>query len=133
MSKKSLLLAALMLMGILLVACQPEPTGLVNGDISSIRVEPIEMTLVTTPDEPAQADFIAYATMADGTEIEMDLLSWKVSNFSAGDIIFRLKSILIFISLKIKSFHVSPQCGLIKRSWSCICMLPVFALRVCQR
>ena len=70
----------------LLVACQPEPTGLVNGDISSIRVEPTEMTLVTTPDEPAQADFIAYATMADGTEIEMDLLSWKVSNFSAGDI-----------------------------------------------
>ncbi len=70
----------------LLLACQPEPTGLVNGDIASIRVEPTEMTLVTTPDEPAQADFVAYATMADGTELEMDLLSWKVSNFSAGDI-----------------------------------------------
>ncbi len=69
-----------------LLACQPEPTGLVNGDIASIRVEPTEMTLVTTPDESAQADFVAYATMADGTELEMDLLSWKVSNFSAGDI-----------------------------------------------
>lgn len=69
-----------------LLACQPESTGLANGDIASIRVEPTEMTLVTTPDEPAQADFVAYATMADGTELEMDLLSWKVSNFSAGDI-----------------------------------------------
>lgn len=68
------------------LACQPEPTGLANGDIASIRVEPTELTLVTTPDEPAQAEFVAYATMADGTELEMDLLSWKVSNFSAGDI-----------------------------------------------
>ena len=62
------------------------PIGLANGDIASIRVEPTELTLVTTPDEPASADFVAYATMADGTELEMDLLSWKVSNFSAGDI-----------------------------------------------
>ena len=68
------------------LACQPAPTGLANGDIASIRVEPTELTLVTTPDEPAEAEFIAYATMADGTELEMDLLSWKVSNFSAGDI-----------------------------------------------
>ena len=68
------------------LACQPEPVGLANGDIASIRVEPTELTLVTTPDEPASAEFIAYATMADGTELEMDLLSWKVSNFSAGDI-----------------------------------------------
>jgi len=68
------------------VGCQPEPTGLVNGDITSIRVEPSELTLVTTPDEPATADFVAYATMIDGSELEMDLLSWKVSNFSAGDI-----------------------------------------------
>ena len=68
------------------LACQPEPLGLANGDIASIRVEPTELTLVTTPDEPAEAEFVAYATMADGTELEMDLLSWKVSNFSAGDI-----------------------------------------------
>ena len=68
------------------LACQPAPTGLANGDIASIRVEPTELTLVTTPDEPAEAEFVAFATMADGTELEMDLLSWKVSNFSAGDI-----------------------------------------------
>jgi hypothetical protein len=69
-----------------LLACQPDPMGLANGDIASIRVEPTEMTLITTPDAPAEADFIAYATMADGTELEMDLLSWKVSNFSAGEV-----------------------------------------------
>ena len=58
-----------------------------NGDIASIRVEPTELTLVTTPDRAGvEAEFVAYATMADGTNLEMDLLSWKVSNFSAGDI-----------------------------------------------
>ena len=51
-----------------------QPTRcLPNGDIAVIRVELTELTLVITPDEPASAEFIAYATMADGTELEMHL------------------------------------------------------------
>jgi hypothetical protein len=69
-----------------LLSCQPDVEGLVQGDISSLRVEPSEITLITTPDAPASAEFNAFATLNDGTEIEMDLLSWKVSNFSAGGV-----------------------------------------------
>ncbi len=69
-----------------LLSCQPDVEGLVQGDISLLRVEPSEITLITSPDTPAIADFNAFATLNDGTEIEMDLLSWKVSNFSAGGV-----------------------------------------------
>jgi hypothetical protein len=32
-----------------LFACQPQQEGLVQGDITSLRVEPTEITLVTKP------------------------------------------------------------------------------------
>ena len=69
-----------------LLGCGAGGTGLVMGDITSLRVEPAELTLLTSPNNPAQTDFVAYATMSDGTEVEMDLLSWTVSNLSAGEI-----------------------------------------------
>ena len=67
-------------------ACQSQNEGLVYGDIESLRVEPTEITLVTSPEQPATADFTAFATMKDGEEIEMDLLSWKISNLSSGHV-----------------------------------------------
>lgn len=67
-------------------ACQSQNEGLVYGDIESLRVEPTEITLVTSPEQPAEADFTAFATMKDGEEIEMDLLSWKISNLSSGHV-----------------------------------------------
>ena len=69
-----------------LLSCKGQSEGLMAGDITTIRIEPAELSLVTRPDEPAVAEFAAFATMKDGAEIEMDLISWSLSNLSTGEI-----------------------------------------------
>lgn len=74
-------------LGILsLLSCTSGSDGLVAGDITAVRIEPAELSLVTRPDEPALAEFTAFAMMKDGDEVELDLISWSLSNLSTGDI-----------------------------------------------
>ena len=68
------------MMWMLALACQSQNEGLVYGDIESLRVEPTEITLITSPEQPATAELQIW-TMKDGEEIEM-VTSWKVSNSS---------------------------------------------------
>ena len=70
----------------MLLSCNQESAGVQVGDVLSIRVEPTEVSLVTRPETPVTIDFVAYATLADGQEVEMDLVSWTSSNLSAGSI-----------------------------------------------
>ena len=74
------------LLSLLLLSCSGNPDGLAIGDITSLRVEPAELSLVTRPDQPAEAEFVSIATMKDGDEFEMDLISWSLSNLSTGEI-----------------------------------------------
>lgn len=69
-----------------LLSCTGESEGLMAGDITALRIEPAELSLVTRPEEPATAEFAAFATIKDGEEIEMDLISWSLSNLSTGEI-----------------------------------------------
>jgi Tol biopolymer transport system component len=68
------------------LSCGKDELGLQVGDVSSIRVEPAQMELTTRPDTPVTVQFAAYATLSDGQEVEMDLISWNSSNLSAGSI-----------------------------------------------
>lgn len=54
------------------------------GDIVSLRVEPDALVVYAGPGEPFEQQFIAYATLADGTELPIDLVQWGSSNESAG-------------------------------------------------
>lgn len=74
------------LLSLILLSCSGSSDGLALGDITALRVEPAEISLVTRPDQPAEAEFTAIATMKDGDEFEMDLISWSLSNLSTGDI-----------------------------------------------
>lgn len=69
-----------------LLSCGSKNQGVVMGDITNVRVEPSEITVITRPNQPAETDFVAYATLTDGEEIAIDLVSWTVSNFSAGEV-----------------------------------------------
>ena len=58
----------------------------VQSDLVSLRVEPAEITLETDGTDPGVVSFIAYATTDSGEEVETDMVSWSVSNLSAGDV-----------------------------------------------
>ena len=61
-------------------------TGLPDGDVQSIRVEPAEVVLRPRTGSPEAVEFTAYATFPGGEEVPIDLVSWSSSNLSAGDI-----------------------------------------------
>jgi hypothetical protein len=55
-----------------------------TNPVLSVRVEPDTLTLDTRIGAPAAAQFVAYATFADGEESPIDLVSWASSSPSAG-------------------------------------------------
>ena len=58
----------------------------IQSDVESIRIEPSTITLSTDGTTPATVRFVAYATTEEGEEVETDMVSWSVSNLSAGEI-----------------------------------------------
>lgn len=73
----------------LMLACEGTPdTAILSdeevGDIVSLRIEPAELVVYTSPGEPYEEQFTAYATLEDGTELPIDLVQWDSSNESAG-------------------------------------------------
>ena len=59
--------------------------GLVS-DVVAIRIDPETKTLYTSEDDPAEHQFAAIATFKDGSQREIDLVSWSLSNLSVGEI-----------------------------------------------
>ena len=55
-----------------------------TDDVMTIRVDPPEAEIRTSPDQSNTIDFTAYAELDDGSEIVLDLVSWEISNLSAG-------------------------------------------------
>ncbi len=53
-------------------------------DIMKVRVEPEEAEIRTRPSGSTSIDFTAFAELDDGSEIVLDLVSWEISNLSAG-------------------------------------------------
>ena len=79
-------IVALMLM----VACgsskeSSEETEVVS-ELKELRVEPAEIQLSTDGDAPDEIQFVAYAVTESGEEVPTDMVSWSVSNLSAGSI-----------------------------------------------
>ena len=72
----------------LLVGCTPGLGSgtLLGGDVASLRVEPSEVELDTRSGQPVEQAFTAIATFSDGTEDELPLVSWELSNASAGTV-----------------------------------------------
>ena len=58
--------------------------GISTDDVMTIRVEPQEAEIRTSPSQSDSIDFTAYAELDDGSEIVLDLVSWEISNLSAG-------------------------------------------------
>jgi WD40 repeat protein len=72
---------------LLLLSCDPDPNqDAITSEVASLRVEPASMDLETTAGVPAEAQFEALATFDNGEEAPIDLVSWSVSNNSAGDV-----------------------------------------------
>jgi hypothetical protein len=61
-------------------------TALAETEVSSIRIEPKRVGLVTNSDEPAVVQLTAIATLKDGTEAPTRMVSWTSSNHSAGSV-----------------------------------------------
>lgn len=68
-----------------LMACN-DGLSVALSDVESLRVEPAEIALTTTDGQPATTTFTAIATLKDGEEFPLDLVSWSSSNLSAGNI-----------------------------------------------
>ena len=69
-----------------LFSCEQNKEGIQFGEISSVRVDPPSATVVTRPGTPVELSFSAYATLYNGEEVPIDLVSWSSSNMSAGDV-----------------------------------------------
>lgn len=54
--------------------------------VSSIRVEPAELTITTGPGGGEDAEFIAYGVYPDGREAVLDQVEWTLSNRSVGEL-----------------------------------------------
>jgi len=54
--------------------------------LESLRVEPAEVELSTDGTEASEIQFVAWATTETGEEVETDMVSWSVSNLSAGSV-----------------------------------------------
>ena len=75
---------------LMLFACSSsgseEAEVVVESDIAEIRVEPAQMEIETNGIEPTVINFKAFATTDSGEEVETEMVSWAVSNLSAGSI-----------------------------------------------
>ena len=58
----------------------------IESDIESIRVVPAEIEIETNGSLPTVVEFKAMATTDSGEEVETEMVSWSVSNLSAGSI-----------------------------------------------
>jgi hypothetical protein len=58
----------------------------VVSTLVSLRVEPAEVQLSTDGSDAGEIQFVAWATTDSGVEVETDMVSWTVSNFSAGSV-----------------------------------------------
>ena len=76
----------LLLFTVTVLSCEQNKEGIQIGEISSVRVDPPSATVVTRPGAPAELSFSAYATLYNGEEVPIDLVSWSSSNMSAGDV-----------------------------------------------
>ncbi len=83
--------ASMLFLSVCLVACggsegQKEDAEVVTSELVSLRIEPAEVTLQTDGELPGVIQFVAFATTDGGEEVETDMVSWAVSNLSAGDV-----------------------------------------------
>lgn len=62
----------------------PEPQEPAPLELVSVRVEPEVLTLESGPGGGADADFVAWGTYEDGEERPLDVVSWSLSNPTAG-------------------------------------------------
>ncbi len=72
---------------LLLAACTTDPSQDGAPDpnlLVSLEVRPNEVTLGTGPDGGETQQFAAWATLEDGSQVELDVAAWSVSNSSAG-------------------------------------------------
>ncbi len=72
-----------------LAACTtgPQQDGAPDPNLlTALDVEPLEVTLTTGPEGFETQAFTAYATLEDGSRVELDVADWTVSNSSAGDV-----------------------------------------------
>ena len=60
--------------------------GAVQSDLVALRVEPASITIETDGEAPGVVEFVAFATTETGEEVETDMVSWSVSNLSAGEV-----------------------------------------------
>ena len=78
------------LLPLVLLACGTKSSEdsevVIESDIESIRVEPAEIEIETNGSGPTVIDFKAFATTDSGEEVETEMVSWAVSNLSAGSI-----------------------------------------------
>ena len=71
----------------LLLACSGgTSSGVGPDDVVGVRVEPEEIRVETSADSPQEVQFAAFITYGDGTEVELDRVTWGSSNRSAGEI-----------------------------------------------
>ncbi len=74
---------------VFLAACTTDPQGDGAPDpnlLEALEVEPAEVTLTTGPDGSETEQFTAWATLEDGSRVELDVALWSVSNSSAGEV-----------------------------------------------
>ena len=71
-------------MAMLFLGCTDK--GGLLSDVVSLRIDPEVKTLYTSEGEPAEFDYSAIATFKDGSEREIDLVSWSLTNLSVGEI-----------------------------------------------
>ncbi len=73
-----------------MVACgAPEKTEEeveVTSELTELRIEPVEILLSTDGAEADEVQFVAYAMTETGEEVPTEMVSWSVSNLSAGSI-----------------------------------------------
>ncbi len=55
-------------------------------ELLGLRLEPSVVSLEVWTESPATVDFIAYALLEDGREVQVDEVSWETSNLSSGSI-----------------------------------------------
>jgi Tol biopolymer transport system component len=72
---------------LVLVACSADGPGRNDlTELTSLRVEPAEVDVASVAIGAEPIDFTAFAVFSDGTEQEVDVVEWSVSNRSAGTI-----------------------------------------------
>lgn len=77
-------------LALVLVSCGSKDSSddevVIESDIESIRIVPAEIEIETNGSEPTVVAFKAMATIDSGEEVETEMVSWSVSNLSAGSI-----------------------------------------------